>query len=320
MTNTEETLQPNTEALALRRKKKAKRVTYVTLIHLALIVTSLLFVFPLIWMVSVSLQSEEEMRLANGFWDMLVPNEWLWSNYPEVFKAIPFMRYFKNSAIVTSLTVLGTVVSASLVSYAFSKLRWPGRNVVYTVMLATMILPGFILMIPTYKMYSKMGFVDTWVPLILPAFLGGGAGNIILIQQFFMSIPKEMSEAAMIDGASEWKLFIRIVLPMSLPVMASIGLFTMVGQWNSWFDAFLYVRNNSNLWPLQYYIQISFNNLNQINQGNLDALEGIMNIGTLDDMTMKMALTVIGSVPILIVYPFFQKYFTKGVYVGSVKG
>ena len=202
MTNTEETLQPNTEALALRRKKKAKRVTYVTLIHLALIVTSLLFVFPLIWMVSVSLQSEEEMRLANGFWDMLVPNEWLWSNYPEVFKAIPFMRYFKNSAIVTSLTVLGTVVSASLVSYAFSKLRWPGRNVVYTVMLATMILPGFILMIPTYKMYSKMGFVDTWVPLILPAFLGGGAGNIILIQQFFMSIPKEMSEAAMIDGAN----------------------------------------------------------------------------------------------------------------------
>ena len=189
MTNTEETLQPNTEALALRRKKKAKRVTYITLIHLALIVTSLLFVFPLIWMVSVSLQSEEEMRLANGFWDMLEPNEWLWSNYPEVFKAIPFMRYFKNSAIVTSLTVLGTVVSASLVSYAFSKLRWPGRNFVYTVMLTTMILPGFILMIPTYKMYSKMGFVDTWVPLILPAFLGGGAGNIILIQQFFMSIP-----------------------------------------------------------------------------------------------------------------------------------
>ncbi len=191
MKNTGETLQFDAEAMRLRKKKKAKRATYVTLIHLALIITSLLFVFPLIWMVSVSLQSEEEMRLANGFWDMLVPNDWLWSNYAGVFRAIPFMRYFKNSAIVTSLTVVGTVLASSLVSYAFSKLRWPGRNFVYTLMLATMILPSFILMIPTFKMYSKMGFVDTWVPLILPAFLGGGAGNIILIQQFFMRYPKK---------------------------------------------------------------------------------------------------------------------------------
>ena len=300
MTNTEETLQPNTEALALRRKKKAKKVTYVTLIHLALIVTSLLFVFPLIWMVSVSLQSEEEMRLANGFWDMLVPNEWLWSNYPEVFKAIPFMRYFKNSAIVTSLTVLGTVVSASLVSYAFSKLRWPGRNVVYTVMLATMILPGFILMIPTYKMYSKMGFVDTWVPLILPAFLGGGAGNIILIQQSFMSIPKEMSEAAMIDGARHTTIWLKIMLPLCAPVLATVAIFSFLFSWNDYLQPLIYVNSSSK---------------QTIAQG-LRAFQS----QTSTRWGLLMAGSLISMIPNLLLFVFCQRFFLEGVKAGSVKG
>lgn len=300
MKNTGETLQFDAEAMRLRKKKKAKRATYVTLIHLALIITSLLFVFPLIWMVSVSLQSEEEMRLANGFWDMLVPNDWLWSNYAEVFRAIPFMRYFKNSAIVTSLTVVGTVLASSLVSYAFSKLRWPGRNFVYTLMLATMILPSFILMIPTFKMYSKMGFVDTWVPLILPAFLGGGAGNIILIQQFFMSIPKEMSEAAMIDGAKHTTIWLKIMLPLCAPVLATVAIFSFLFSWNDYLQPLIYVNSASK---------------QTIAQG-LRAFQS----QTSTRWGLLMAGSLISMIPNLLLFVFCQRFFLEGVKAGSVKG
>lgn len=300
MTISSENIIMDREAASLRRKKKTKRAAYVIAIHFALIVAAILFVFPLLWMISVSLQSEEEMRLANGFWDMLVPDEWLWSNYKDVFSAIPFMRYFRNSAIITSLTVLGTVVSASLVSYAFSKLRWPGRNLVYTVMLTTMILPSFILMIPTYKMYSAMSFVDTWIPLILPAFLGGGAGNIILIQQFFMSIPKEMSEAAQIDGAGHFTIWLRIMIPLCAPVLATVAIFSFLFSWNDYLQPLIYVNSPSK---------------QTIAQG-LRAFQS----QTTTRWGLLMAGSLIAMVPNLLLFVFCQRFFLEGVKVGSVKG
>lgn len=290
----------NPEAARLKRNKKIKRVVFVAVIHMALIVTAILFVFPLLWMLSVALQSEEEMRLANGFWDMLVPNEWLWSNYREVFRVIPFMRYFRNSAIVTVLTVIGTIVSASLVSYAFAKLRWPGRNVVYTVMIATMILPSFILMIPTYKMYSAMEFVDTWLPLVLPAFLGGGAGNIILIQQFYMSIPREMSEAAKIDGAGHVTIWMRIMLPLCAPVIATVAIFSFLFSWNDYLQPLIYINSPSK---------------QTIAQG-LRAFQS----QTTTRWGLLMAGSLISMIPNLILFCFCQKFFLEGLKVGGVKG
>lgn len=288
------------DAERLKKKKRAKRIAFVTIIHIVLIAIAVMYVFPLLWMLSVSLQSEEEMRLANGFWDMLVPNEWLWGNYGEVFKAIPFMRYFRNSAIVTSLTVLGTVVSASLVSYAFSKLRWPGRNLVYTVMLVTMILPSFILMIPTYKMYSSFGLVDSWFPLFLPAFLGGGAGNIILIQQFYMSIPREMSEAAKIDGAGHLTIWLRIMLPLCAPVLATVAIFSFLFSWNDYLQPLIYINSPS---------------LQTIAQG-LRAFQS----QTTTRWGLLMAGSIISMIPNLLLFCFCQRFFLEGLKVGGVKG
>lgn len=173
-------------------------------------------------------------------------------------------------------------------------------------------------LIPTYVVIDGLGLTNNIWVYILPNVIN--VWNVIVIKQFFEGLPKEIEEAANIDGANEWNVFLKVILPMSKPVMAAIGLFTMVGQWNSWFDAYLYAPQMSEIWPLQYYIQISFNNLNQINQGNIEKIEAIIGIDNVDDMTVKMALTVIGCLPVLIVYPFFQKYFAKGVYLGSVKG
>lgn len=295
-----ENVASDREALLLGRRKKIRRAAYVGVVHFALILAAILFVFPLLWMLSVSLQSEEEMLVANGFWDMLVPNDWLWSNYREVFRAIPFLRYFKNSAIVTSLTVIGTVISASLVSYAFSKLRWPGRNFVYTVMITTMILPSFILMIPTYKMYSAMGLVDTWLPLILPAFLGGGAGNIILIQQFFMSISKEMSEAAQIDGAGHLTIWLRIMLPLCAPVLATVAIFSFLFSWNDYLQPLIYINS-----PSKQTIALGLRAF----QSQTTTRWGLL-----------MAGSIISMVPNLIIFVFCQRFFLEGVKVGGVKG
>ena len=299
MVQAAETIQ-DVDAVRLKKKKRAKRIAYVTIIHIALIIIAIMYVFPLLWMLSVSLQSEEEMRLANGFWDMLVPNEWLWSNYSEVFKAIPFLRYFRNSAIITVLTVVGTLLSASLVSYAFSKLRWPGRNIVYTVMIGTMILPSFILMIPTYKMYSSFQLVDTWFPLILPAFLGGGVGNIILIQQFYMSIPREMSEAAKIDGAGHLVIWLKIMLPLCAPVLATVAIFSFLFSWNDYLQPLIYINSPS---------------LQTIAQG-LRAFQS----QTTTRWGLLMAGSIISMLPNLLLFCFCQRYFLEGLKVGGVKG
>ena len=253
----------------------------------------------------------------NASYVLPIPKKFTLQAYAQVFTAGGYI--VKAIGVSLFRTIVGTILSlifSAMLAYGVSRRNLPGKGFILKIILFCILFSGGL--IPTYLVIEQLHLTDTIWVYIIPNIIN--VWNVIVIKQFFEGLPKEIEEAATIDGAGEWALFIRVVLPMSMPVMAAIGLFTMVGHWNSWFDAFLYVRNNSALWPLQYYIQISFNNLNQINQGNLDALEGIMNIGTVDDMTMKMALTVVGSVPILLVYPFFQKYFSKGVYVGSVKG
>lgn len=293
---------------------KTNERIYDVIIYLVCGLTALLCLYPLVYTVLVSFCAPQDI---NASYFLPIPEKFTLQAYAQVLTAGGYIV----TAIGVSVfrTVVGTLASlvfCAMLAYALSRSNLPGRNMVIKLILFCILFNGGL--IPTYVVIENLGLTDTIWVYVIPNIMN--VWNVIVIKQFFEGLPKEIEEAATIDGANEWQIFIRVILPMSKPVMAAIGLFTMVGQWNSWFDAFLYVRNKNELWPLQYYIQISFNNLNQINQGNIEDLEGIMNIGTLDDMTIKMALTVIGSVPILLVYPFFQKYFTKGVYVGSVKG
>ena len=293
---------------------KTQEKIYDIVVYFRCALVALLCLYPLVYTVLVSFCAPQDI---NASYFLPIPKKFTMQAYAQVFTAGGYIL----TAIGVSVfrTVVGTILSlvfCSMLAYAVSRSNLPGRGLVIKLILFCILFSGG--MIPTYIVIEQLGLTDTIWVYIIPGIMN--VWNVIVIKQFFEGLPKEIEEAATIDGASEWDIFLRVILPMSMPVMAAIGLFTMVGHWNSWFDAFLYVRNRHDLWPLQYYIQISFNNLNQLNAGNLDALEGIMNIGTLDDMTMKMALTVVGSVPILLVYPFFQKYFTKGVYVGSVKG
>ncbi len=293
---------------------KTQERIYDVVVYTLCALVALLCLYPLIYTILVSFCAPQDI---NASYFLPIPEKFTMQAYAQVFTSGDYIL----AAIGVSVfrTVVGTILSlifCSMLAYAVSRNNLPGKGLVIKLILFCILFSGG--MIPTYIVIEQLGLTDTIWVYIIPGIMN--VWNVIVIKQFFEGLPKEIEEAATIDGANEWAIFIRVILPMSMPVMAAIGLFTMVGHWNSWFDAFLYVRNRNDLWPLQYYIQISFNNLNQLNAGNLDALEGIMSIGKLDDMTMKMALTVVGCLPILLVYPFFQKYFTKGVYVGSVKG
>ena len=277
-------------------------------------IIALLCLYPLVYTVLVSFCAPQDI---NASYFLPIPEKFTIQAYAQVFTAGDYI--IRSIGITVFRTVVGTLLSVAfcaMLAYALSRHNLPGRNAVIKLILFCILFNGGL--IPTYLVIEDLNLTDNIWVYVIPNIMN--VWNVIVIKQFFEGLPREIEEASNIDGANEWQIFALVILPMSTPVMAAIGLFTMVGQWNSWFDAFLYCGRSSNLWPLQYYIQIQFNNLNQVNQGNLDKLEGILNIDTLDDMTIKMALTVIGCAPILIVYPFFQKYFTKGVYVGSVKG
>ncbi len=294
---------------------KVSEKTYSILINVVCCVTALLCLYPLIYTLLVSFCAPNDI---NSTYFLPIPEKFTLQAYAQVMTSGDYIL----TAIGVSVfrTLVGTLTSlagCALFAYALSRKEMPGRSAIIKLVLFCILFSGGL--IPTFIVIESLQLTDSIWVYILPNIMN--VWNVIIIKQFFEGLPRELEEAANIDGAGEWTIFSKVVFPMSKPVMASIGLFTLVGQWNSWFDAFLYVSNaRSDLWPLQYYIQISFNNLNQINSGNIDKLEGIMNIGTLDNTTMQMALTVIASLPVLIVYPFFQKYFTKGVYLGSVKG
>ncbi|WP_312369653.1 carbohydrate ABC transporter permease [Lachnoclostridium sp.] len=283
-----------------RKNKKRKELIMKTLVISQLIIFAIFFLFPFVWMLSVSLQTETEIMTTVGFLEQLVPDTWRWENYIDVFRTIPFARYFVNSGIVTGLTVIGTLLSSSIVAYSFARLRWPGRDFFYSLMLVTMILPSFILMIPTFKMYSAFGMTNSWIPLILPAFLGGGAGNIILIQQFYKAIPKEIFEAAKIDGSSEIRIWANIMVPLSKPVLATVAVFAFLYSWNDYLGPLIYV-NDQSLTTVALGLRAF--------QSQLSTNWGLL-----------MAGSVISMIPNLIIFTFCQKYFLEGVKAGAVKG
>ncbi|MGF7142657.1 ABC-type glycerol-3-phosphate transport system permease component [Anaerotaenia torta] len=284
----------------LSGKKRAKKAVYTGSVLLLLTFFAVYFLFPFIYMLSVSLQTESEMMTAVGLKDQLIPDSWRWQNYLDVFRQIPFARYFMNSGIVTGLTVLGTTVSASLVAYSFARLRWPGRDFIYSLMLVTMMIPGSVLMIPTYKMYSSMGLTNSWWPLILPAFLGGGAGNVILIQQFFKTVPKETYEAAKIDGAGELGIWWRIMMPLSKPVIATVAVFAFLFSWNDYMGPMIYI-NDTALTTVALGLRAFFSQLST-------------------NWSLLMAGSIISMIPNIVIFVFCQRYFLEGIKSGAVKG
>lgn len=257
----------------------------------------IVFLIPLFWMISTSLKPDEQIMSAQLIW---LPNPIEWKNYIEAVQAFPFVRYFFNSTFLAVTKVIGTLFTAAMAGYAFAKLTWKGRDTIFFITIATMFIPGQVLLIPMYILFSKIGWVNTYLPLIVPAFCGGGAFGVFLMRQFIVSVPDELLESARIDGGKEFTIFTRIVLPMCVPVFVTLGMFTFIFSWNDFIGPLLYLIDTSK-WVLPLGLR-AFQQ-QYATQWNL-----------------LMAASTLTSIPLIILYFWQQEKISRGFSVqGGIK-
>ena len=242
----------------------------------------------------------------------MIPPEWiphpvLWSNYPRAITYeskelgfIPFLVYGRNTLIIAILTVSGTVFSNSLVAYAFARLKWPGRDLLFTLTLATMMIPFPVLMVPTFILFQKLHWIGTFRPLWVPAWFGG-AFNIFLLRQFLMTIPLELSEAAKMDGCSEWTIYRDIIMPLAKPSLAVVALFTFMGVWNDFLGPLIYLTNQNT-----FTLSLGLASYSSQNGGT--------------EYGLLMAASTLIVAPIIILFFFTQKLLVQGIAVTGLKG
>lgn len=266
------------------------------LAYLCLASAVVLFAAPMIWMVLCSLKTPEQLT-ENPH--SILPDEWRLQNYFDAVSKMPYLRYLRNSLLYCAGSVAGTLISCSLAAYAFARLRWRGRDLLFGILIATMLLPWHVTMIPRFLLISKLGMYDSLAALIVPTFLGD-AFYIFLLRQFFRSIPEEISEAARIDGLSEWGIFGRIILPLSIPALATVALFQFIHAWNDFSGPLLYLSDPAQL-PLAYGLERFISSYS--NQTHL-----------------LLAASVLFTLPIVILFFFTQRTFIKGIATTGLKG
>lgn len=211
-------------------------------LHGVLIAGSLLFLLPFIWSLSTSLKAEHEVFT---FPPQFIPGTIQWHNYPDALTSVPFGRYALNTLGLAAARIVGNLLSCSLVAFAFSRLRWKGRDALFFVVLATMMIPEEVTLIPQYLIFAKIGWVNTYYPLTVPAFFAVAAFYVFLLRQFFLTIPRELDDAARIDGASYFQIYWRIILPLSKPALITVSIFTFQNSWNAFFGPLIFLQDRS---------------------------------------------------------------------------
>ncbi|MFA4838801.1 MAG: carbohydrate ABC transporter permease [Candidatus Neomarinimicrobiota bacterium] len=268
-----------------------------TMTYLLLIAVSVVLILPFLWIISTSLKGSESIFAIPPQW---IPKQIHWDNYAKVFTKMPFFIYMKNSIFISVMTILGTLISGSLVAYAFACMKWPGRDWLFVFMLGTMMLPMQVTMIPVFVLFKQFGWLNTFKPLIVPAFFGGGAFNIFLLRQFFLTIPKDLFEAARLDGCSEFRIYWEIVLPLAKPALATVAILTFMMTWNDFLGPLIYISDKL--------------------KGTL-ALGLAMFVGQYQtEWGVLMAASVLVMLPIIILFFLFQKYFIQGFMMSGIKG
>lgn len=269
------------------------------LLYAALIGASLFFLFPLAWMVGTSLKTIEEVGRSQL---NLLPAEAQWVNYDKLFSDDSFYRAYFNSIFIVSLVLVGTVTSVSLVAFSFSRLEWKGRNLVFAAMMSTLMLPYQATLVPQYVMFHKLEWIRTFNPITIPGFFAGGAALIFLLRQFMLGIPKELDEAAMIDGANPLQIWWYLIMPLSRPAVATITVFLFVGQWNNLMMPLIYLQKPA-LYTMPVYVAQKLN----LQESPLPWQD-------------VMAASVSFVVPVLVVFIFTQRYFIEGISTTGTKG
>lgn len=266
-----------------------------------LAVLSVLFMFPFFWTVSSSLKSASEVYIFPPLWLPSVPQ---WGNYAAVFRLIPFLQWSINSAVVVVLSTAGVLVSATLVSYSFARFRYPGRDVIFILTLGTMMLPAEVTLIPQYLLFRELGWLNTIKPLWVPAWFGGYAFNIFLLRQFIMSIPRELDEAAIVDGASYPRILFSVLLPLMKPVLATVAVINFIASWNDFLGPLIYLTS-----PENFTLAVGLRYFN-VTPGQPGVPQN----------HLLMASVVMATAPCIVLFFAAQRYFVQGIVMSGLKG
>lgn len=273
------------------------KVVHRFVIYLILIAGSVAMIFPFAWLIRSSLMSTAQIFTFPPEW---IPRPFEWSNYSDALTVVPFFRYFLNTMLIEVTVVSGVVITSAMAGYSFARLKWPGRNLMFGLLLSTLMLPYAVTLIPTFVLWKSLGAINTYWPLIVPAWFGGGAFNIFLLRQFFSTIPKDLDEAAYMDGASPLTVLWKIMLPLSKPALIVILIFTFIGTWNDFLGPLIYL-SDSNKFTLALGLA-SFKGMYNAQWGYL------------------MAASTAIVAPIIVLFFIGQRYFIEGITLTGIKG
>ncbi len=284
------------------RKTRDPRIRFynnlkIGLSYLVLIGLSCVFLIPFFWMLSTSLTEASKIIVKDRSW---IPNPIVWKNYADALTVLPFHLFLKNTLIITFACIVGQVLSASLVAFGFSRMRFPGRDALFILVLSTMMLPAQVTQIPTFILFTHLQWIDTLKPLIVPAFFGGGAFFIFLLRQFFLTLPKELEDAAKMDGCSPLGIYWNVAIPLSKPALATVAVFSFMAHWNDFMGPLIYIQSMEN-------------KTLALGLASFKSLHGT-------EYHLMMAASIAVLMPVLIIFFSMQKYFVKGIVMSGIKG
>jgi multiple sugar transport system permease protein len=289
---------PNSRISTQRNVERKLKNGLISIVkHSVLIVVGFFYVLPLLWMLSTALKKDAQVIAFPPVW---IPNPVMWSNFVEAFSFVPFATFLKNSIIISGLTVFGALISCIFPAYSFSHLNWKGRDFVFFLMICTLMLPYQVTMIPVYLIFNKLKWLNTLLPLIVPSFFGG-AFYIFLMRQFLLGIPKDLSDAALIDGCNDFKIIRYVILPLSKPVIMTVALFQFLNSWNDFMGPLIYL-NDKNLYTVSLGLAL------------------MRSAYGLSRFSLIMAAAAMFVVPTIILFFFAQKSFIQGITFTGLKG
>lgn len=295
-----------TTVARVRRKTFVKAIVwkpYRLLTYTILILGSILMIMPLLWLVRSSLMDNSQIFIFPPQW---IPNPFQWNNYPEALTSVPFGKYFINTAIIEVFVITGVLFTSIITAYSLARLQWPGRNVLFAGILGSMMLPSAVTIIPLFVLWRELGALDSLIPLTVPAWFGGGAYigqgafQIFLLRQFFMTIPKELDEAAYMDGGTPFAVMWRVIIPLSTPALIVVGIFTFIDVWNNFLEPVLYLNSEEH-----FTLALG-----------LATFKGLYNAQWGYLMAASMAMVA----PIIALFFIGQRYFIEGITLTGIKG
>lgn len=273
----------------------SRKLRYAIFAHFCLICTGILFVYPLLWMISTSLKKETQIFQRPTEW---IPDPFQLINYKHALTVIPYFDYVFNTFEIVFWVMIGSMLVNPAIAYAFAKLSWKGRNALFVIVLSTMILPYQVTMIPLYSTFVKLGWINTILPLVVPAFFGNPF-LIFLLRQFFLTLPEELSEASRVDGASEFRIYWNIVLPLCRPALVTVALFSFIWVWTDFLGPLIYLTDK-----VHWTISI-----------------GLMQFLTTHGLqwSLLMAGSAVFMLPVIILFLFMQRVFIQGITMTGLK-